>query len=130
MDVDELFAVAAETALALPDARLEFPFGPDFEVYRVRGKVFMIPFVGRGVTLKCDPDHARHLREHFASIGPGYHMNKRHWITVAAGPDITPDLVEELVCQSWELVVEKMPRAQRPPLPDWSGDSGQHGDSD
>ena len=43
-------------------------------------------------------------------------MNKQHWISLAAGPGITPDLVEELVLNAYELVVEGLPRAKRPVL--------------
>jgi len=34
------------------------------------------------VTLKRDPEHARILREAHSSIAPGYHMKKRHWISI------------------------------------------------
>ena len=33
------------------------------------------------VILKADPDDAAALRKQYADITPGYHMNKRHWIT-------------------------------------------------
>jgi predicted DNA-binding protein (MmcQ/YjbR family) len=36
-------------------------------------------------------------------------MNKKHWITVY-GDDITPDLVAELIDDSWNLVVDKLPK--------------------
>jgi predicted DNA-binding protein (MmcQ/YjbR family) len=35
------------------------------------------------VSLKCDPDLAAGLRTRYAAITPGYHLNKRHWNTVA-----------------------------------------------
>ena len=34
------------------------------------------------MTLKCDPEHGEVLRGEHPAITPGYHMNKRHWITV------------------------------------------------
>ncbi|WIM73486.1 MmcQ/YjbR family DNA-binding protein [Corynebacterium suedekumii] len=37
------------------------------------------------VTLKADPFEAEMLRHTHAWITPGWHMNKRHWISVADG---------------------------------------------
>ena len=34
------------------------------------------------VNLKVDPEKGVELRERYAAVQPGYHMNKKHWITV------------------------------------------------
>ena len=39
------------------------------------------------INLKCDPDQAVALRDRFASVLPGYHMNKVHWNTVVLDGD-------------------------------------------
>lgn len=41
-------------------------------------------------------------------------MNKRHWISLTPGPSLDEELVRELVTESYLLVVEKLPRSQRP----------------
>ncbi|MDO1955174.1 MmcQ/YjbR family DNA-binding protein, partial [Escherichia coli] len=41
-------------------------------------------------------------------IEPGYHMNKKHWITVVPGEDISEDLLAELIDDSWHQVVNKL----------------------
>lgn len=41
-------------------------------------------------------------------------MNQRHWISLTPGPSLDEELVRELVTESYLLVVEKLPRAQRP----------------
>ena len=101
----------------LPGSAPEQPFGPDTTVYKVRGKVFLLlshatsePFV----TLKARPADASTLREAFAEIIPGYHMNKRHWISLKSGGTLEEELVRDLVTESYLLVVETLPRAQRP----------------
>jgi len=38
----DLHKTAADCAEGLPGAALEHPFGPDWEVFKVRGKVFML----------------------------------------------------------------------------------------
>ncbi len=111
MDGEKIQRTASDTALALPDASVSEPFGPDYEVYKVRGKVFMLTTEVPGlpiVTLKCDPADGTALRQAHESITPGYHMNKRHWISIGAGEDITEQLVAELVGDSYALVVAQM----------------------
>ena len=40
------------------------------------------------INLKCYPEKAITLREQFAGINPGYHMNKKHWNTVDINKDV------------------------------------------
>ncbi|ALE07812.1 cytoplasmic protein [Arthrobacter sp. ERGS1:01] len=105
----------------LPGTELGYPFGPDWEVFKVRGKVFMLitditeePIV----IIKADPEDSKTLREHQKDITPGYHMNKKHWITLNPGGDLHKALVEDLVTESYLLVVENLPRAKRPVDPE------------
>jgi predicted DNA-binding protein (MmcQ/YjbR family) len=117
MDGGELLELAMETAAELPAATLEHPFGPDWEVFKVVGKVFLLATEMPGepvVTLKCEPEHSHALQQRHAEIVPGYHMNKRHWLTIRAGATVTHQLVDELVRNSYELVVDGLPRTKRP----------------
>ncbi len=123
MGPNELVDAASSRAEELPGAERENPFGPEWDVYKVRGKVFLlIPLDDTGrVTLKADPDDAVALRETFSDIVPGYHMNKKHWLTLLPGESLERDLVSELVTESYRLVVEKLSRARRPVDPDTFG---------
>jgi len=117
MDARELQAVADRTARGLPDATAEHR--PDWEVYKVGGKVFMLMTDMPGqpvVILKADPGEAVRLREQYPEISAGYHMDKRHWITAAAGPALDEVRLGGLVADSYRLVVAKLPRAERDAL--------------
>jgi len=110
---DDIFAVCD----ALPATWNENPFGPETSVYKVVGKVFAITNLDGEpvkVTLKADPPHAEALVRDHPWIAPGYHMNKRHWVTVTVGPDADPRLVTDLIVNSYERVVEGLPRHKRP----------------
>lgn len=101
----------------LPGAALERPFGPEWDVFKVRGKVFMLLTEVTGepiVILKTAPEDGKALREEHDDITPGYHMNKQHWITLHPGGNLSQSLVDELVTESYRLVVENLPRAKRP----------------
>ncbi|KIP53391.1 MmcQ/YjbR family DNA-binding protein [Leucobacter komagatae] len=115
---------AAERAEELPGAGAEQPFGPDHTVYKVRGKMFLLFSNAPGgpyVTLKARPADANTLREAFDDVSPGYHMNKRHWISLTTGGTLEEALVRDLVTESYLLVVETLPRAQRPVDPSTFG---------
>ena len=117
MDARELLEIAVEVAEELPGSGLEHPFGPDWGVYKVRGKVFMLltEVVGpQMVILKADPEDSLALREAYSDVTPGYHMNKRHWITLSPGDSLDEQLVRETVLDSYLLVVATLPRARRP----------------
>jgi predicted DNA-binding protein (MmcQ/YjbR family) len=91
---------------------------PEWEVYKVRDKVFMLMTDVTGesiVILKADPEDAKALRSAHDDITPGYRMNKKHWITLRPGGSIQKKrLVDDLVTESYLLVVENLPRARRP----------------
>ena len=106
-----------ELCLALPQAFESFPFGDDISVFKTsgNGKVFALSSLGAehlSVSLKVDPEDSIALREQYAGITPGYHLNKKHWITVALDGSVPDDLVEELVRGSHALVRPKVPQGR------------------
>jgi predicted DNA-binding protein (MmcQ/YjbR family) len=117
MDGVRLLEVAMEIAAELPAATHEHPFGPEWEVFKVVGKVFVLATEMPGepvVTVKCEPEHSQALQQRYEEVVPGYHMNKRHWLTIRAGATVTRELVDELVRNSYELVVDGLPKTKRP----------------
>jgi predicted DNA-binding protein (MmcQ/YjbR family) len=96
-----------------PGAELSYPFGPQTAVFKVAGKIFGVvglEHVPGQITLKCDPEHGEVLRAEHAAISVGYHMNKRHWITVTLDGSLPAALIEELVEDSFDLVAPRAPR--------------------
>ena len=59
---------------------------------------------------KADPEKAIELREQFAAIIPGYHMNKKHWNTVIADGSLSNVLLKEIISDSYNLVVKSLPK--------------------
>lgn len=56
------------------------------------------------VNLKVEPERGIELREKYAAVQPGYHMNKRHWITVMIDGSIPDKLLREWTDHSYDLV--------------------------
>ena len=117
-------AALRRCCLELPGAVEEFPFTPENSVFKVSGKIFAItPLRARPlrVSLKCEPGLAEQLRVSYPAIGPGYHLNKRHWNTVMLDGSIRDAMVREMIEDSYDLVVARLPRATREALA-WTGD--------
>lgn len=101
-----------------PGVSWDTPFGPDVMVFRVMGKIYALAPIDSFDTLnlKCDPERAIELRERYAAITPGYHMNKKHWNTLDMTGDLPRKLVLELVDHSYDLVRASLPRKLRDEL--------------
>ena len=87
----------------------EFPFDEITLVFKVMGKVFALTSLSKvpfQANLKCDPERAIELRESYAEVAPGYHMNKKHWNTVTFDGVLSSNLVLELIDHSYNLVVK------------------------
>ena len=111
MTLEDLQAYCAKK----PGVSWDTPFGPDVLVFGVMGKMFALAPIAvfDTMNLKCDPERAIELRERYAGITPGYHMNKQHWNTVNATGSIPDKLIRELVDHSYELVLASLPKKVR-----------------
>ena len=92
------------------------PFGEDHLVFKVGGKMFALLALDEippAANLKCDPDRALELRDRYEEVTPGYHMSKKHWNTVQLVGRIPDAEIRQMIDQSYELVVQGLPRAQR-----------------
>ena len=117
MDGSGIYAVARQRAGEMLGSQAQRPFGPDWEVFKVRGKVFLLLTAVTGqeqMIVKAEPEDCQALQQQYSFIAPGYHMNKRHWVSVYPHADLHQRLIEELVTDSYRMVVEKLPKTQCP----------------
>lgn len=66
--------------------------------------------------LKCPPEQTEELREKYEGIRPGYHMNKKHWISVYFDKDILDQTIKELVKQSYDIVKASLSKKEKEAL--------------
>lgn len=100
----------------LPGSRETFPFGASTLVFKVAGKMYALtdltadPLV---LSRKVWPERGEELRTRYPAVRPGYHLNKRHWITVTLDGSLPDGLLRELLAGSHALVVAGLSWAQR-----------------
>ncbi len=108
-----------EYCLSKPAVEETLPFGPDTLVYKVAGKVFLLMGLDEtelSFNVKCDPEIAVELREQYASVLPGYHMNKKHWNTIMVDGSVALKQLKEWIDHSYDLVVGSLPKKTRDSL--------------
>ncbi len=112
------FDTFRDYCLNLKGVTEEMPFGETTLVFKVMGKMFALTGldVFSSVNLKCDPDIAVELRERYNAVKPGFHMNKKHWNTVAVDGSVPDKLVLQWTRDSYELVVKALPKKDRAAL--------------
>ena len=108
--------------MAMPGVVLEFPFGDEAAVYKVditphkksahagsTPDLKMFAIINEvkdptNISLKCDPELAKTLREKYESVMPGYHLNKKHWNTIVCSGQLSDQEILDLVDHSYKLV--------------------------
>ena len=105
-----------DVCLGFPGAAETFPFGPETSVFKVAGKIFAISRLNQPplrVSLKCEPLLAEQLRQAHPAVLPGYHLDKRHWNTVVIDGSLPERMIRDMIEDSYDLVVSKLPRSRR-----------------
>jgi len=93
--------------LSMPNAKLDYPFGEDVAVYKVKDKMFALideKKVPVRLSLKCDPLLAETLRQKYESVLPGYHLSKKNWNTIILSGQLGDQEVKDLILHSYTLV--------------------------
>ena len=102
-----------EFCLTLPAAYEDYPFDDVTPVIKHSGNGKMFALVGEtdgrpSINLKCVPMEADFLRQMFADVKPGYHMNKTHWNTVIICGDVPDEELRQMIEKSYDLVKPKV----------------------
>ena len=66
-----------------------------------------------GVSEKINAETEQAVHEMFPELHELCRRHKKHWISVYAAEDITPELIADLVNDSWHLVVDKLPKKEQ-----------------
>jgi predicted DNA-binding protein (MmcQ/YjbR family) len=112
MDAAEL----RDLCLTFRGSHETFPFGSETSVFKIAGKMFALSRLGGrplSVSLKCEPVLAEQLRAGHPAIRAGYHLNKRHWNTVEIDGSLSDQMIEQMVEDSYDLVVSKLSKARQ-----------------
>lgn len=60
--------------------------------------------------IKVDPELGIELCDRYSGIQPGYHMNKRHWVSVDFHSDVSDRTQEKLLFHAYCQTAGKLPK--------------------
>lgn len=85
--------------------------------YQIGGKLFAAICHGEDgkqiLTVKCEPEYGRCLRENYADITPGYYMNKVHWNSVDLDGNVPDSVIKDMIEQSYALVLGSLSKKRQ-----------------
>ena len=102
-------ADAIAACLRLPGAYEDYPFDdPNWTVMRHAGnrRTFAYIFERNGkiwINLKAEPLKVTFWRDAYPAVLPGFHMNKRHWISVVLDGSMADEDILGLIEDSYAL---------------------------
>ncbi len=102
-----------EFCLSLPFVVEDLPFDDVTLVFKVMDKMFLLVdlvSVPLKISLKATQEETIRLKEEYYFIQPGYHLNKKYWLTVELVDGIKNEFVYELIRKSYIEVVQKLPK--------------------
>lgn len=95
-----------------------FPFDEHTLAFKVMGEIFVLVNVEKfdSIHVKCDPVKAATLRDLYPEVEPGNYMDKKHWNKIDPDGYLSDVLIKEWIKDSYELVVESLPRKDQKKL--------------
>jgi predicted DNA-binding protein (MmcQ/YjbR family) len=108
MNIEEL----REYCLHKPAVTECFPFDETTLVFKVMDKMFLLTDLNAplSVNIKNSPEKVIALKEEYADVLPGYHMNKTHWVTVNICGTISDKQIYQWIDESYQLIVSGLKR--------------------
>lgn len=98
--------------LSFPGTYQEAPFhDPNWQLVRIKGsrKAFLWTYEKDGhinLNVKTDPEWRNFWRNTYASVIPGYHLNKEHWNTIILDGTIPDADIKRMIAESYDLVTD------------------------
>ncbi len=98
--------------LSFPGTYQEAPFhDPNWQLVRIKGsrKAFLWTYEKDGhinLNVKTDPEWRNFWRNTYASVIPGYHLNKEHWNTIILDGTIPDTDIKRMIAESYDLVTD------------------------
>ena len=98
--------------LSFPGTYQEAPFhDPNWQLVRIKGsrKAFLWTYEKDGhinLNVKTDPEWRDFWRNTYASVIPGYHLNKEHWNTIILDGTIPDTDIKRMIAESYDLVTD------------------------
>jgi predicted DNA-binding protein (MmcQ/YjbR family) len=90
-----------------------FPFDDVSLVFKVEDKMFLLMGLDNPeplISVKCEPEMAVQLRDHYNAVEPAYHFNKKYWNQIYLNRDMNNTEIKKWILHSYHEVILKLPK--------------------
>jgi predicted DNA-binding protein (MmcQ/YjbR family) len=98
--------VIDKTLMGYKDVSKTFPYGDDISVYKAGDILFALVQNTTDplrVSLRCDEQLAKLLREKYETVLPGQKLNQKKWNTIILSGQLSDDEIFDLIRHSYNL---------------------------
>lgn len=109
MDIEQV----RNYCLSKPHTTEDMPFGPEYIVFRIGGKIFccLALVLGNVVQLKWNPDEFDEVLDKYSYVSQGWHWHKRHMIQFdLVGAHIPDAVAKDLIDRAYDYVRGGLPK--------------------
>ncbi len=109
MDIEEI----RNYCLSKPYVTEDMPFGPEYVVFRIGGKIFccLALVLGNVVQLKWNPDEFDEVIDMYSYVRQAWHWHKRHMIQFDLdGTPVSETVAKELIDRAYTHVRGNLPK--------------------
>lgn len=108
MNIEEV----REYCLGKPYATEDMPFGDEYVVFRIGGKIFccLALVLGKVVQLKWCPDEFDEVIETHTYVGQAWHWHKRHMIQFNLDENVPDNVAKDLIDRAYLYVRQRLPK--------------------
>ena len=114
MNIEEL----REYCLMKKGVSESLPFDEYTLVFKVLNKMFALVPLNRelSISLKCEPEKAIELREHYSYVLPAWHMSKKHWNTIIINNTVSNSILKKWIDDSYWIIANNLTKKQKEEL--------------
>ena len=109
MNIEKIRSYCLSKSYATED----MPFGPEYVVFRIGGKIFccLALVLGNVVQLKWNPDEFDEVIDKYSYVCQAWHWHKRHMIQFdLSETPIAEDIAEGLIDRAYNYVRGRLPK--------------------
>ena len=98
--------------LSKKGATEDMPFDDVTLVFKISSKIFALTSLSGdlSINLKFTPEKVIERKERYSYVLPGYHMNKKHWVTVELSANTNKKQIQNWIDESYDLILNKLPK--------------------
>lgn len=95
----------------LRSVKISYPYGKELAFYGIENEIFAIVETNKKplrLSLLCDQQLAKILKDRYDEVMSGYKLNKEKWITIVSSGQLDDDQIKDLINHSYNIAQQNL----------------------